>query len=185
MRTDCVRGVSDQHNSAFVPARELGHVVDRIAAVEPVDMLQDLGVGARVVHMQRPDVLCITGEISDFSVFAGTAGVGVEPIDRHPLNFETALTPAAVTALIDRLEARGLVRQRPDTRDRRKVLVEATDKTHDLILETYAPTARAGLELLASYSLDELATIRHFLEEVLALQQRMTAVLLERGGSKH
>jgi hypothetical protein len=75
-----------------------------------------------------------------------------------------------------------LVRQRPDTRDRRKVLVEATDKTHDLILETYAPTARAGLELLASYSLDELATIRHFLEEVLALQQRMTAVLLERGG---
>ena len=148
-------------------------------------MLQDLGVGARVVHMQRPDVLCITGEISDFSVFAGTAGVGVEPIDRHPLSFETALTPAAVTALIDRLEARGLVRQRPDTRDRRKVLVEATDKTHDLILETYAPTARAGLELLASYSLDELATIRHFLEEVLALQQRMTAVLLERGGSKH
>jgi DNA-binding MarR family transcriptional regulator len=106
-------------------------------------------------------------------------------LDRHPLSFETALTPAAVTALIDRLEARGLVRRRPDTRDRRKVLVEATDKTHDLILETYAPTARAGLELLASYSLDELATIRHFLEEVLALQQRMTAVLLERGGSKH
>jgi DNA-binding MarR family transcriptional regulator len=67
---------------------------------------------------------------------------------------ETALTRAAVTALIDRLETRGLVHRRPDKSDRRKVLVEATDKTQDLILKTYAPTARAGVELLASYSLE-------------------------------
>jgi DNA-binding MarR family transcriptional regulator len=93
---------------------------------------------------------------------------------------ETALTRAAVTALIDRLETRGLVHRRPDKSDRRKVLVEATDKTQDLILKTYAPTARAGVELLASYSLEELATIRRFLEEALALQQRMTKALLER-----
>ncbi len=98
---------------------------------------------------------------------------------------ETALTPAAVTALIDRLEARGLVHRRPDASDRRKVLVEATDKTRDLILATYAPTARAGVEFLAHYSLKELATIRRFLEEALALQQRMTAALVEREGSKH
>ena len=98
---------------------------------------------------------------------------------------ETALTPAAVTALIDRPEARGLVHRRPDASDRRKVLVEATDKTRDLILATYAPTARAGVEFLAHYSLKELATIRRFLEEALALQQRMTAALVEREGSKH
>jgi DNA-binding MarR family transcriptional regulator len=93
---------------------------------------------------------------------------------------ETALTPAAVTALIDRLAARGLVRRRPDASDRRKVLVEATEKTRNLILKTYAPTARAGAALLAGYSLEELATIRRFLEEALALQQRMTKALLER-----
>jgi len=93
---------------------------------------------------------------------------------------ETALTPAAVTTLIDRLGARGLVRRRPDASDRRKVLVEATEKTRDLILKTYAPTARAGAALLAGYSLEELATIRRFLEEALALQQRMTKALLER-----
>src|SRR5690348_1031703 len=39
---------------------------------------------------------------------------------------ETALTAASVTSLIDRLEARKLVRRRPDPTDRRKVLVEAT-----------------------------------------------------------
>jgi DNA-binding MarR family transcriptional regulator len=93
---------------------------------------------------------------------------------------ETATTAAAVTALIDRLEARGLVLRRPDASDRRKVLVEATDKTRELILETYAPTARAGEALLAGYSLEELATIRRFLEEALTLQQRMTKALVER-----
>jgi DNA-binding MarR family transcriptional regulator len=93
---------------------------------------------------------------------------------------EIALTPAAVTALIDRLEARGLVLRRPDASDRRKVLVEATDKTRELILETYAPTARAGEALLEGYSLEELATIRRFLEEALTLQQRMTKALLGR-----
>ena len=53
---------------------------------------------------------------------------------------ETTLTPAAVTALIDRLEARKLVLRHPDASDRRKVLVEATDKTRELIQVTYTPT---------------------------------------------
>jgi DNA-binding MarR family transcriptional regulator len=391
MWTDRVRGVAYQHNPALVPTRELRHVVDRIAALDPVDVFEDLVVGARVLQMQRSDLLCIAGGIGDFSVFAGPRGIGVEPIDGPPFGLEiaekgiaaeghphdaagignrrvsdaasadqpgevrlrvsrehhvahggaqpvrrdedteimpgaifqlhpdafrrgghiahlriepyidagcagfgeqdfsepppangdarrperglvvrlrgegerfafgipdfdagggnaarpdlcvtadgpqpvhavgrqgqehalarrscfaslleqdrpaadlreargecqparsgpadgdfesasaiakeTALTPAAVTALIDRLEARGLVLRRPDASDRRKVLVEATDKTRELILETYAPTARAGEALLEGYSLEELATIRRFLEEALTLQQRMT-----------
>src|SRR3954451_20489676 len=40
----------------------------------------------------------------------------------------TALTPAAVTSLIDRLEARGLVARTRSAEDRRKVIVEMTDK---------------------------------------------------------
>ena len=62
---------------------------------------------------------------------------------------------------------RGLVMRRPDRNDRRKVLVEATSKTRALIRDTYAPTARAGAELLASYSVDELQVIRRFLEDAL------------------
>jgi hypothetical protein len=46
------------------------------------------------------------------------------------------------------------------------------------------PTAPAGAELLASYSLEELAAIRRFLEDALALQQRTTKALLERAPSK-
>src|ERR1700755_3561286 len=39
------------------------------------------------------------------------------------------LTPAAVTALIDRLEKRGFVRRLLDPGDRRKVLVEGAEET--------------------------------------------------------
>jgi DNA-binding MarR family transcriptional regulator len=93
---------------------------------------------------------------------------------------ETKLTPAAITALIDRLESRGLVRRRADTADRRRVLVEATEITRDLVRSAYGPIARAGAELLGGYSLAELATIRRFVDDALALQSRMTEALLER-----
>lgn len=88
---------------------------------------------------------------------------------------QTALTPASVTTLIDRLEARKLVRRRADAADRRKVLVEATDKAHKLIAATYLPIARAGAELLASYCPADLETIRRFVADALALQTRITA----------
>ena len=50
-------------------------------------------------------------------------------------------------SLISRLESRGLVRRRADTVDRRRVLVEATERTRDLVRSAYGPIARAGAEL--------------------------------------
>ena len=92
----------------------------------------------------------------------------------------TALTPAAVTALIDRLEARGLVRRTADAADRRRVLVEATAKAQALIEACYMPTARAGAEMLRAYGAEELQAIRRFLADALALQARMTEELVAR-----
>jgi DNA-binding MarR family transcriptional regulator len=106
--------------------------------------------------------------------------VSLGPQTASAIAKETALTPAAVTALIDRLEVRKLVRRRSDASDRRKVLVEATDKTRELIRGTYMPIAQAGVKMLAGYSIAELTAIRRFLEEVLVLQRRMTAKLFER-----
>jgi DNA-binding MarR family transcriptional regulator len=90
---------------------------------------------------------------------------------------QTALTPASVTTLIDRLEARKLVRRSPDPTDRRRVLVEATDKSRKLIAATYLPIARAGAEMLSAYSATELKTIRRFVADALALQTRITSEL--------
>jgi DNA-binding MarR family transcriptional regulator len=93
---------------------------------------------------------------------------------------ETALTPAAVTSLLDRLEARGFVRRRRDAGDRRRVLVEATERTLRFARDAYGPIASAGARMLAHYSMEELAAVRRFLEEALALQQRMASDLAKR-----
>jgi DNA-binding MarR family transcriptional regulator len=97
---------------------------------------------------------------------------------------ETALTPAAVTALVDRLESRGLVHRRRDAEDRRKVMVAATDKARALAANAYGPIARAGAELLSRYSIKELMLLSRFLDEALALQRQMTEALIARERKK-
>jgi len=87
---------------------------------------------------------------------------------------ETALTPAAVTALIDRLEERGYVKRTRTDEDRRKITIEAAGKTFDLAKQAYGPIAQAGAELLDSFTTSELETIARFMEAALSLQLRLT-----------
>lgn len=77
-----------------------------------------------------------------------------------------SLSPASVSALIDRLEARGYVRRSRDENDRRRVLVEP-------VLEGLAPLAalfepiQTGIEdIISDYSEDELALLLDFLTRV-------------------
>lgn len=93
----------------------------------------------------------------------------------------TRLTPAAVTSLVDRLEARGYVRRKPDPLDRRKVLVEAAEASFALIEKAYAPLAAAGAEVLSKRSLEQLHLLTEVIEEVLAIQNRMTEQLQSGG----
>jgi DNA-binding MarR family transcriptional regulator len=51
-------------------------------------------------------------------------GNGVTPKD---VARAVSLTQATVTSLVDKLERRGLITRRPDTADRRRVWLEATD----------------------------------------------------------
>ena len=97
---------------------------------------------------------------------------------------QTRLTPAAVTALIDRLEKRGFVRRKPDPNDRRKVLVEQAEAAVKVTNEAYAPLGEAGAKNLAKYSEAELQLVAEVLNNSLALQEDMTRRLLERHGKK-
>ena len=118
---------------------------------------------------------------------------GLNPAERHCLSVlwqgpqmasaiarEIKLTPASVTALIDRLEKRGYVRRRADAEDRRRVWVEITEQTQAMTAQTYAPTVTAGAELLARYSVEELAVILRFTTEATELQIALTRQLQER-----
>jgi DNA-binding MarR family transcriptional regulator len=92
------------------------------------------------------------------------------------------LTPAAVTALIDRLEKRGFVRRKSDPNDRRKVMVEAADEAQRVTAEAYLPLGEAGAEMLQKYTEAELIVVQAVLTESMALQERMMAELLARHG---
>jgi DNA-binding MarR family transcriptional regulator len=93
---------------------------------------------------------------------------------------EIRLTPAAVTALIDRLEARKYVRRVADPTDRRKVLVEAAEATHALAMDAYLPMAEAGAASLAKRSEAELRVYAQILRESFAIQDQMTRDFLAR-----
>jgi DNA-binding MarR family transcriptional regulator len=85
---------------------------------------------------------------------------------------ETKLTPAAITALLDRLERRGLLKRLPDSLDRRKILVAMTDEASRIAHEAYGPIVEAGAAFLEGFSVDELRTILRFVEGVRDLQHR-------------
>ncbi|HEY9012026.1 MAG TPA: MarR family transcriptional regulator [Devosia sp.] len=118
---------------------------------------------------------------------------GLSASERHCLSFlwpgpqsATAiarairLTPAAVTALIDRLEKRGYVVRQPDPDDRRKVLVAASTRTAELTREVYEPLGRRGAELLSQFSDDELRAFIRMLEASVEMQQQQLEELAAR-----
>lgn len=93
----------------------------------------------------------------------------------------TGLTPAAVTALIDRLEARGLLTRTRSLEDRRKVVIEATEATRELSARYYGAIAREGEKVIATFSDAELATISRFVNTALDLQRDQLARLKAEG----
>lgn len=72
-------------------------------------------------------------------------------------------TTGGMTTVIDRLERAGYVRRRPDSHDRRKVIVEATARLADRERAIFGELLQTSQELIASYSDAELETIRSFL----------------------
>ena len=80
------------------------------------------------------------------------------------------LSPAAVTAALDRLERAGYVRRVRDDQDRRRVLVEVTDRMQELTMELYGPLALAGDEMLRKYSDAELRAFIDVMDRSAELQ---------------
>jgi DNA-binding MarR family transcriptional regulator len=78
------------------------------------------------------------------------------------------------------LEARGYVRRKADPSDRRKVLVEAAEKTMELTREVYGPITEAGNASLAKYTEAELKLFQQILMDSLKLQEEMTRDFLAR-----
>src|SRR5262249_5326438 len=59
---------------------------------------------------------------------------------------EAGLSPAAMTASLDRTERAGFIRRVPDPSDRRRVLAEINPATRDRTYRIYGPMEQAFLE---------------------------------------
>jgi DNA-binding MarR family transcriptional regulator len=66
------------------------------------------------------------------------------------------VTPASITAMLDRLEERGIVRRRRSERDRRQVIVSLTAAGHDLLEAKRTAWEERWARELAAHSEEEL-----------------------------
>ena len=84
----------------------------------------------------------------------------------------TGLRPAATTALIDRLEAKGLVERVRDEHDRRRVLVRMTEEGMRSTYAMYAPLVDEGQGLFSGLTVAELTAMRDLLDAMRELTDR-------------
>ena len=83
------------------------------------------------------------------------------------------LTTGAITAVVDRLERVGLARRVPDPSDRRRVLVEPTEKAFELTMELMVEPMRAlYLPMAEGYSEEDLRLILDFTRRGRELQEQ-------------
>ena len=92
------------------------------------------------------------------------------PMTAGRLAERARLSPGAMTALLDRLERRGLARRTRDTKDRRRVLVEVTPELRRMAAQVYG-TPDEGANALAAYTGEQLELILGFLRGSVAYQE--------------
>jgi DNA-binding MarR family transcriptional regulator len=83
------------------------------------------------------------------------AVAALSPTTATDISQRVHLSPSTVVGIIDRLEAKHLVRRRRDRRDRRIVLVTATDAGRDLVARAPHPLSAALGRLLGDLSKPE------------------------------
>src|SRR5579859_6333055 len=128
--------------------RELGREISALTVFYHEGVARKLGLNAT-------DTRCL-------SLIAQTEG---EPVTAGDLGRATGLTTGAVTGIIDRLEAAGMVDRVRDASDRRKVFVRARPEAMRRVGALYEGLGKEMMALASGYSTDELALIDGFMEE--------------------
>nr|AHE14678.1 MarR family protein [uncultured bacterium] len=86
------------------------------------------------------------------------------PLPAGELARRLQLTTGAITHMLDRLAAVGLVRRVRDGTDRRRVLVEVDPDARDRLIERYAPLDRQVRKTLEQFTAADRKVIARFVE---------------------
>lgn len=111
-----------------------------------------LDAAAATLGINRTDLRCV--EVLD----------RVGPVAAGALAETLALSPAAVTKIVDRLVAVGYVERSPDPQDRRRVVVRTTALERERRRTVFLPLVAAGMQVLSACSDDELRLLRSVLQ---------------------
>ena len=122
---------------------------------------------ARRLALNATDIRCL-----DFIARAG----GTE-VTAGDLGKATGLTTGAVTGIVDRLEAAGMVERVRDDKDRRRIIVRPKPDGMRRLAPFYDRLGAEMTKLASSYKTEELELIDDFLEQNLALLKKQTADL--------
>jgi hypothetical protein len=104
------------------------------------------------------------------------------PLTPRVIGERLDLTSGSVTALVDRLEKRQLVRRLPDPGDRRGVLVEATALVYRELMAIYRPVGEAVSRLAERYGEERAGAAAKHLGDVARICD-WAAAQIKRGGA--
>jgi DNA-binding MarR family transcriptional regulator len=100
-----------------------------------------------------------------------------DPVTAGQLAEITGLTTGAITGIIDRLEAAGLVRRERDVADRRKVLIRPVPERVTALSELFAPMEQEFANLAGGYQPDQLAAILDYQRQSVRIMNAQTTRL--------
>ena len=86
------------------------------------------------------------------------------PLTARELAHAVGLTSGGLSIALDRLERLSYIRRSQHPGDRRSVVIEATDALEPFEAELFTPLARQIRKLLQGYTVDQLETIKHYLD---------------------
>ena len=94
------------------------------------------------------------------------------PMTAGRLSDESGLSTGAVTFLLDRLEAAGMVKRRRDTADRRRVWVELVPAAQKRLQHAQQPIVEEMKQVTQRFKAEELAIVRDFMREAKEVFER-------------
>jgi DNA-binding MarR family transcriptional regulator len=90
-----------------------------------------------------------------------------EPASQQQIAERMGVDRTTMVAIIDALEAKGIIARRPDAEDRRRNLIELTPTGQEILRQATAASDAAEAELLAPLTLKEGKQLRNLMARVL------------------
>jgi DNA-binding MarR family transcriptional regulator len=91
-----------------------------------------------------------------------------EPASQQQVALRMGVDRTTMVAIIDALEAKGIIARHPDAEDRRRNVIELTPAGHDILDQATTASDAAEAKLLAPLNPKESEQLRYLLAQVIA-----------------